>query len=212
MADLTIDLSLKVLSTYQEIDQQTARLGLAFGLRCPSLCGACCDSPKVEATVLETLPLAEEIYRRKEEKALLIALEKKRNQDDFKCVLYRANPGFPGIGRCSYYGFRPLVCRLFGFAFRRNKLGNLEFSACKVMKERPPEAVHEVESGISETLDAPVYQESFMRIASLDPGIGYRCLPINGALREALERFCWKTGRICQMSDNEKKGTRSVEP
>jgi hypothetical protein len=80
------------------------------------------------------------------------------------------------------------------------------------MKERGPEAFHRFESGISETLDAPVYQESFMRIALLDPGIGYRCLPINGALREALERFYWKTGRICQVSDNEKKGTRSVKP
>jgi Fe-S-cluster containining protein len=212
MADLAADLSLKVLSIYQEIDQHTARLGLAFGLRCPSLCGACCDSPRVEATVLETLPLAEEIYRRKEEEALLVALEKKRNQDDFKCVLYLPNPGFPGTGRCSYYEFRPLVCRLFGFAFRRNRLGNLEFSACKVMKERPPEAVHRFENGISETLVTPVYQESFMRIASLDPGIGYRCLPINRALREALERLYWKTGRICQISDNETKGTRSVRP
>ena len=211
MVDLATDLSLKVLSIYQEIDQKTARLGLAFGLRCPSLCGACCDSPKVEATVLETLPLAEEIYRRKEEAALLIALEKKRNQDDFKCVLYRANPG-PGTGRCSYYEFRPLICRLFGFAFRRNKLGNLEFAACKVMKERPPEAGHRFESAISETLGAPVYQESFMRIALLDPGMGYRCLPINWALREALERLYWKTGRICQISDNEKKGKRSVRP
>lgn len=193
MADVARDLSSKVLRIYQEIDQKTARLQFAFGLCCPSLCGACCDSHEVEATVLETLPLAEEIYQRKEQEAVLFALEERRNQADFRCVLYRANPGFPGTGRCLYYEFRPLVCRLFGFAFRRNKFENLELSTCKIIKQRTPEAVHRAEIGISEGLDVPVYQDSFMRIASMDSGIGYWSLPINLALKEALERLYWKT-------------------
>jgi len=191
-ADFAKDLSSKVLRVYQEIDQKTARLQFAFGLRCPSLCGVCCDNPEVEATVLETLPLAEEIYQRKEEETVLFALEERRSHGDFKCLLYQANPGFPGTGRCSYYEFRPLLCRLFGFAFRRNKFGNLELSTCKVIKERTPEAVHRAEIGISEGEDVPVYQESFMRIASMDSGIGYRRLPINLALKEALEHLYWK--------------------
>lgn len=196
MADSTRDLLSKVLRIYHEIDQKTARLQSAFGLRCPSLCGACCDNPKVEATVLEALPLAEEIYQRKEQEAVLVALEERRNQADFRCVLYRANPGVPGTGRCSYYEFRPLVCLLFGFACRRNKFGNLELSTCRIIKQRTPEAVLRAEAGISEGLDVPVYQDSFMRIASMDLGIGYRRLPINLALKEALERLYWKTRAI----------------
>jgi hypothetical protein len=66
MADSRNNLPLKVLRIYREIDQKTALLQSAFALRCPDLCGACCDSPEVEAAVVETLPLAEEIYRRKE--------------------------------------------------------------------------------------------------------------------------------------------------
>lgn len=193
MGVFTRDLPSQVLSIYQEIDQKTARLQVAFGLRCPSLCGACCDNPDVEATVLEILPLADEIYRRNEEESVLLVLEEKSNQGDFRCVLYRANPGFQKSGRCSYYEFRPLICRLFGFAFRRNKFGNLELSTCKVIKERTPEAVHRAEIGISEGLDVPVYQESFMRIASMHSGIGYRRFPINLALKEGLERLYWKT-------------------
>jgi len=194
MVDSARVLLSKVLRIYQEIDQKTARLQVAFGLLCPPLCGACCDNPEVEATVLEILPLAEEVYRRKEEETVFSVLEEKRNQGDFRCMLYRPNPGFPGTGRCSYYEFRPLVCRLFGFAFRRNKFGNLEFSACKVMKERTPEAVHRAEIGISQGSDVPVYQESFMRIASMDSAIGYRRLPVNLALKEALERLYWTGG------------------
>ncbi len=195
MEDRAKDLSSEVLRIYQEIDQKTTRLQWAFGLRCPSLCGACCDSSEVEATVLETLPLAEEIYRREEQEAVLGSLEERENQADFRCVLFRANPGVPGSGRCLYYELRPLVCRLFGFAFRRNKYGNLELSTCKVIKERTPEAIHSAETGIPEGLDVPVYQDSFMRIASMDPGMGYRRLPINLALKEALERVYWKTRR-----------------
>ncbi len=196
MADFARELPSRVLRIYQEIDQKTARLQLALGLRCPPLCGSCCDNPKVEATVLEALPLAEEVYRRKEEETMFFVLEEKGNQGDFKCALYRANPGFPENGWCSYYEFRPLVCRLFGFAFRRNKFGNLEYSACKVIKQRSPEAVHRAEIGVSEGLDVPVYQDSFMRIASMDSAIGYRRLPINLALKEALERLYWRTRGI----------------
>ena len=176
MADSAGVLPSKVLRIYQEIDQKIARLQVAFGLRCPSLCGACCDNPEVEATVLEILPLADEIYRRNEEEPVLLVLEEKSNQGDFRCALYRADPGFPKGGRCSYYEF-----------------GNLELSTCKVIKERTPEAVHRGETGISEGLDVPVYQESFMRIASMHSGIGYRRLPINLALKAALERLYWKT-------------------
>ena len=190
MADRRTGLSLKVLKIYREIDQKTARLQSAFGLRCPHLCGACCDNPEVEATVLETLPLAEEIYLRNELDSLLGALEERRNQADFRCVLFLANPGVPGTGMCSCYRFRPLVCRLFVFAARRNKFGNLELSTCKLIKLREPEAVRKAETAISEgRLDVAVYQNSFMRIASLQPGIGFRRLPINVALKEALERF-----------------------
>jgi Fe-S-cluster containining protein len=193
MTDVTRDPSSKVLRIYQEIDYKTARLQLAFGLHCPSLCGACCDSNKVEATVLEALPLAEEIYQRKEQEAVRFALEQRINKADFRCVLYQTNPSVPGIGRCSYYEFRPLVCRLFGFALRRDKFGNLELSICKIIKERTPDAVLRAEIAISEGLDVPVYQDSFMRIASMDPGIGFRRLAINLALKEALERLYWKS-------------------
>lgn len=194
MADFATDLTSEVIRIYQEIDQKTAWLQAA-GLRCPPGCGTCCESPEVEATVLEALPLAEEIYRRKVEGRVLIAIAEREDQGDLRCVLCRPDLLSPGKGRCSYYEFRSLACRLFGFAARRNKYGHLEFCACRVIKERNPQAVRRVEIKICEGLDVPVYQESFMRIASMDPGMGFPRLPINRALKEALERLYWRKAR-----------------
>lgn len=191
MCDLARDLASEVVRIYQEIDGKRRGLHAAAGICCPPGCGACCESPEVEATVPEALPLAMEIYRRKEEEAVLCVIEDSENRGDLRCILYRSGPG-AGRGACSYYEFRPLVCRLFGFASRRNKHGDLEFCPCWVIRERTPEAVRRAEIGISKGLDVPVYQESFMRIASMTPGMGYRRLPINRALKEVLEQLYWR--------------------
>ena len=191
MSDLARDVASEVIRIYQEIDGKRRGLQAAAGIRCPPGCGACCESPEVEATVPEALPLAMEIYRRKQEEAVLWVIEESENRGDLRCVLYRSGPG-AGRGACSYYDFRPLVCRLFGFASRRNKQRDLEFCACWVIRERTPEAVRRAEIEVFKGLDVPVYQESFMRIASMTPGMGYRRLPINRVLKEALEQLYWR--------------------
>ena len=45
---------------------------------------------------------------------------------------------------------------------------------------------------LAQNLDLPVYQDAFMRLSSLQPGTGSRRLPINRALREAIEALYWK--------------------
>jgi Fe-S-cluster containining protein len=185
------DICSDVMGIYHGLDLKTAGLQLASGLCCPPECGVCCKNSEVEATVLEALPAAEEIYRRRAQEAVLCAIEKTEKQGDSVCVLYRPDLGIPGNGRCRYYEFRPLLCRLFGFASRRNKFGDIELCTCKIIKERNPEAVHRAEMVISEGFDVPVYHDTFMRVASVDPGKGYRRLPINLALKEALQSLYW---------------------
>lgn len=108
------------------------------------------------------------------------------------CVFYCPDPCGAGKGRCSYYEFRPLVCRLFGFASRRNKRGILELTHCKPIKEAFPTLLHSALIRMSEGLDTPVYQDSFMHVASIQPHLGYRTLPINLALKSAMEYLYWK--------------------
>jgi hypothetical protein len=42
-----------------------------------------------------------------------------------------------------------------------------------------------------EHLNPPVYQSSFLRIACLEPAMGFHLQPINHALREAMEYVHW---------------------
>ena len=183
-------LSEEVLAVYSEADAQTAQVSDATGLHCPPGCGQCCYSPNIMASVLEMLPLALDIYRTGDEDRVMDALV--AQGENLTCVMFQPGPIDPDTGRCLRYAVRPLVCRLFGFAARHNKHGHLEFAGCRVMKEYNPQAYLQVETGLQERFLFPVFQDFFMQVASQDPHLGYRMMPINQALREALEYVYWK--------------------
>ncbi len=185
-------LILELSRIYRGIDRKTLRLQHAASLNCPEGCGACCETQHIEATLLETLPVAEAIFDNGEEETILLAVEEKLSRNDFSCALFRASPSQPGHGSCSYYSSRPLLCRLFGYAARRNRHGDLEFSTCRRIREASPDAVQRAQIGVSAGLTVPVFQESFMRIASMNPAIGFKRRPINYAIKEAIEYLYWR--------------------
>lgn len=189
--DVSILIS-EISRIYRSIDRKIIRFQHAASLTCPEGCGACCDTQHIEATLLETLPLAEAVFNDGMEEAIIIAIENKISQKDFSCVLYHPDMEHAGNGRCTYYQVRPLICRLFGFAARKNRQGEKEFSTCKRIRELSPEGIRRGEIGISAGLRIPVFQESFMRIASLNPAIGFKPLPINIAIKEAIEYLYWR--------------------
>jgi len=41
-------------------------------------------------------------------------------------------------------------------------------------------------------MDPPVYQDCFYQVASIDPAKGFRLLPINVALKAALDHVYWQ--------------------
>lgn len=185
------DLSLEISRIYLELDERIARFQSASGMRCATGCGACCQNKQVEATVLEALPLAAEICRRQEMENVLTAIAQREDQEDTTCVMYRPDnhikgPMIFGHGACTCYDFRPLICRLFGFAARRNKRGDLELCACKIISRESPLAVETARTVLAQGLDLPVYQDSFMRIGASHPAIGYRRFSINQAVRGAI--------------------------
>lgn len=200
------DLSSHVMQVFREAGRAVAGFQLATGLRCVPGCGVCCESRHVEATVVEALPLAEELYRGGKEATVLDAIDGKELRGDPVCVLYRPDSGTPGHGCCAYYEFRFLVCRLFGFSARRGKLGRLEFSTCKIIKEHCPDAVTIADRcmsagpPLSQVAHIPVYQDMFMRVAGIDPGRGFRRYPVNQAIKNALELFYWKRTRPLRKS------------
>jgi len=176
---------------YKRFDKSIARFRSSTGISCPPECSICCREWPVEATVLELFPLAREIYLRKQEDVVLFAISEKEARQDQLCALFRDVTGKEENGPCSYYEFRPLVCRLFGFASRRNKFGQIELMTCRIIKEYNPAEVRRAEIALSQGLKLPVYQDAFMRISSMKPGIGFRRFPINKALKEAIETLYW---------------------
>jgi len=186
------DLSEEILNIYEEADRKILRFQEATGLKCPPGCGSCCVCQEVEATVLEVLPLTSEVFSGQQEDLLYTKIEEQEGKGDRVCILYQPDLQTPGNGRCPYYKVRPLLCRLFGFAARRNKEGNPELCTCRRLRETSPQEVQKGEKKVRSEFSLPVYQEISMRIAVLNPGMGFRRLPLNLAIKSAIEKVYLK--------------------
>lgn len=137
--------------------------------------------------------MAEEICREDREEEILTLIEERTAEDEWLCAAFRCSEERPApLGCCDYYACRPLLCRLFGFAARKDKYGRAEFSPCRVLKDTSPSAVRRALIGVASGLDVPVYQEYHMRVATVDPSLGFRRLPMNTAIKEALEFLHWR--------------------
>ncbi len=90
-------------------------------------------------------------------------------------------------GRCSNYKYRGLICRLFGFAANTDKYGNLRLATCKIIKEGQADNYNSTAEAISKGLHVPVFTEYYMQLNQIDFQLGNMILPINKALRMALE-------------------------
>lgn len=183
----------QVMVAYSQIDQATESFQAATGLHCPPGCGQCCESPNVEATPLEMLPLALELFRRDD---VDVWLERVADvQESGPCVFYKPDPLIPGNGRCQMYQWRPSICRLFGFAAGIRKDGTPELAACVRHKQLMPDRVAAAQTAIAQSamtsknsIHIPIFSDCTQAIANLDPHWGTERMPINRALRVALER------------------------
>ncbi|HVO82897.1 MAG TPA: YkgJ family cysteine cluster protein [Syntrophobacteria bacterium] len=176
----------RLLEVYEEIDRQTAALKGTTGLRCPPGCGTCCSFPELQATELEMLPVAEELFRRRE---AVSWLERLRGADDEgPCAFYEPERSARGEGCCGIYILRPAVCRLFGYGAANSKYGIVQLAVCAVMKQVMPHAARDAVYAVERGLSAPRFIEFAHLVAGLEPALGERLLPINRALRMALER------------------------
>jgi Fe-S-cluster containining protein len=168
------------------IDEETKAFRALTGLQCPPGCGACCQNPEVEATSLEMLPIARELWQSGELGEWMERVEAVDGKG--VCVFYQPDALISGNGRCGIYAWRPSLCRLFGFAAIVNKQGEPELAACKKHKEIMPEVVERAQAAIENGLPVPHFADFSMQLSNLDPHLGRERLPINQALKMAIER------------------------
>lgn len=176
----------QVKELYKKIDQQTENLAKITGLKCPPGCGKCCDNPDIEATPIEMLPIALELFDKKQSQKWIEKAEAENWEGG--CIFYQRDEFIAGNGRCSIYAFRPSVCRLFGFATVKNKQGTDEFAACRYHKEMMPEVVQKVKESIAGGMPMASFPESAIQLSNIEPQLGNQRMPINQALKIAIHR------------------------
>jgi len=161
---------------YKQIDRHISAFKRRSGLSCVAGCGTCCLKSDLEVTMLEFLPAAYSIYLNGESDATLESIEQ---QVDSICVFY--NP-FAESGNCSRYKDRGLTCRLFGFAARADKHGDRTLVTCKIIKSALNGQNQEQISA-----HAPNMSSYQLRLNGINPRLSVRYLPINMAIKEAIE-------------------------
>ncbi len=183
---LNHDVSASLTQLYQDVNAQIASFQAATGLQCPPGCGQCCENPEVETSPLEMVPMALELIQQGEAATWLERAEAAGIPS--QCVFYQPDPQVAGNGRCQKYMWRPAICRLFGFAAVTDKSGTPKLAACFKHKQVYPDQVAMTQVAIANGLPVPHFADWQTQIANVDPHWGYQRMPINQALKIAIER------------------------
>jgi hypothetical protein len=179
---------LAVEKVFRELDEHISQTSLKAGMNCPHLCNVCCRKRNIEASPIEFIPLAEWLYESGMIDEFLIRLNK--SDETGYCPLFSSEAWKEGNWACLNYPKRGLICRLFGYGYRFSREGLPELVTCKVLKDCCPEAVTKArESGIENPDTVPIFRNYSMQLYSIDPDLAIQQLPINKAIRLAIEKL-----------------------
>ncbi len=179
----TLEEKVKLIeNVFENLDNSISKFQLATSLHCKHGCGKCCFKPDIEATLLEFLPFAFHLFKNGQAEEWLVKLNK--NDSEICAIL---NPIQTGVGLCTQYAHRGLICRLFGYSARTNKYGKRELITCQIIKTEQAEAFNISEKKIEQGLEVPVMNEFYLQLASIDFELSRNFFPINMAIRKAIE-------------------------
>ncbi len=170
---------------FKSLEEEIADVKHHTGLQCIAGCGRCCVKPDIYASPLEFLPLAFYWFKNGAATQMLELLEQERSPI---CFNYRPlSVGDQVNGACHNYVHRGLICRLFGYAASRDKNGELKLVTCKTIKEQFPREYGNANRWIEEKEYVPVVSDYYKRLIQIDFRLANQSLPVNEAMREALE-------------------------
>lgn len=172
-----------VENLFGQLEKESAQFQKASGLGCVSGCGKCCNYPHIEASPLEFLPWAFHLFLAGEAETTLDTLNGNPNPN---CFLFKPLSALDQ-GHCGSYAYRGLICRLFGFGATRDKYGSLRLATCKIIREGQAEQYKTVSEAIAKGLYVPVFTDYYMQLNQIDYQLGSKLLPVNRALKMALE-------------------------
>lgn len=175
-------LAAEVQEVFDQLDASITEFKQATTLHCKAGCWKCCHKADIEATPLEFLPLAMHLYKQGLAEEWLLRLES--DSSPYCTVL---SPGSLASGKCSEYPHRGLICRLFGYSARKNKHGRKELVTCTIIKTEQTEPYQKAQEEIDGGFPVPVMSHYYTRLVNLDASLAGELLPINAAIRKAIE-------------------------
>jgi len=170
---------------FGRLDREINAFKSETSLHCLTGCGKCCSKPDIDASPLEFLPWAFHLFLNGKAEETLLELD---NSSISTCHIYRPFALLEEYnGSCSNYRYRGLICRLFGYAASRDKYGKLRLATCKIIKEDQLEKFNNTEEAISKGLYVPIFTDYYMQLSQIDYRLATTMLPINQALKIAIE-------------------------
>lgn len=166
------------------MDEAVAAFCRQTGIACQPGCGACCKRDDIETTVEEMMPMAAAIIATGRETPWF---EGAGTAPVGECPVYSPTLT-PYGGHCLFYPYRPAICRLFGYAAKRDKQGALQPVICREVKNARPTVVAELQQALAGGLAMPVFTDYTLAMVDLFGGNGGRRIPIGYALRAAIEK------------------------
>jgi len=177
-----------VEEVYRELDEHLEKITTQTGMICQHLCSACCNKTGIEASPIEFIPLAAYLYQTAQIDEFLIRLDES-DQTGY-CVLFSPEAWKNGEWGCLQYEKRGLICRLFGYGYRLNREGIPELVTCKLLKDISPAQVFKARQlGLEKPDMVPLFSNYFMQLYSINPDLGTTLMPINQAIRNAIEKL-----------------------
>ncbi len=177
----------EVERVFEELDTHLMLTSTQSGLNCPDYCGVCCRKSDIEASPLEFMPLAAWLYKTGKVDDFLAKLD---NPTHDWCACFDPDASTKGEWGCQYYEQRGLICRLFGFGFRLNRESQPVLVTCKIMKCTRATAVAKAGEMAAEHPDEmPIFSNYFMKLLAIDPDLAVPQMPINQAIRTAIEKL-----------------------
>ena len=170
---------------YRKLDLEINTLQTETKLHCNVGCGKCCTKLDIEASPLEFLPWAFHIFLNGDAEKVLAELEIKTSTI---CHIYNPLTILDKVnGSCSNYAYRGLICRLFGYAATKDKYGQLRLATCKIIKTEQVKNFENASNLIQNGLPIPIFTDYYMNLSQIDYQLGNIILPINKALKYAIE-------------------------
>jgi hypothetical protein len=183
---MAIELKVRqVEELFDRLEKEITAFKSETSLHCLAGCGKCCSTPDIDASPLEFLPWALHLFLNGKAEEMLVELD---SSSISSCHIYRPLSLLEQHnGSCSNYRYRGLICRLFGYAASRDKYGELRLATCKIIKEDQQENYKNTKEAISKGLYVPIFTDYYMQLSQIDYRLATTILPINEALKIAIE-------------------------